>query len=49
MKDITIIIPTYNRPEMLERSLLSIKTQNKEIIEVVVGDDGSSNNNIKKI
>ncbi len=48
MKDITIIIPTYNRPEMLERSLLSIKTQNKEIIEVVVCDDGSSNNNIKK-
>ena len=41
MKDITIIIPTYNRPEMLERSLLSIKTQNKELrIKCVARGEG---------
>lgn len=43
MKDISIIIPTYNRSEMLQRALLSIKTSNKENIEIIVCDDNSIN------
>ena len=39
MKDISIIIPTYNRSGMLQRALLSIKTSNKENIEIIVCDD----------
>ena len=45
MKKISIIIPTYNRPQMLRRALQSIQTNKKENIEVVVCDDKSENDN----
>lgn len=42
---LSIIIPTYNRPQMLRRALQSIQTNKKENIEVVVCDDKSENDN----
>ncbi len=47
MKKISIIIPTYNRPQMLQRALFSIQTENKDAIEVVVCDDLSEEKNIE--
>lgn len=49
MKDISIIIPTYNSSGMLQRALLSIKTSNKENIEIIVCDDNSINFHREKI
>ncbi len=42
MKLISIIIPTYNRPKTLLTALQSIKTERKELIEVIVCNDYSS-------
>ena len=38
---ISIIIPTYNQPSMLEQTLLSLNHQTDRNFEVVVSDDGS--------
>jgi len=46
MKLLTIIIPTYNRSQMLKRALNSIKTKYKSKLEVVVCDDRSSEETI---
>lgn len=42
--DISIIIPTYNRPELLQRTLLTLSTQSLPVeqFEVIVCDDGST-------
>lgn len=40
MSDVTIIIPTYNRPDMLSRALDSVETQSYTQYSVVVVDDG---------
>ena len=48
MKTISIIIPTYNRPQMLRRALMSIKTDEKEKVEIIVCDDISTEENQEK-
>lgn len=41
---ISVIIPTFNRAEMLKRCLLSLCEQTYKNFEVIVCDDGSSDN-----
>ncbi len=41
---LSIIIPVYNREELVIRSIKSILMQNEELCEVVVVDDGSTDN-----
>lgn len=45
--DISVIIPTYNRPKQLERCLRSLVRQNypREKYEIIVVDDGSKDDN----
>lgn len=38
----SIVIPTYNRADKLKRALLSLKSQSLQEFEVIVCDDGSS-------
>ena len=45
---ISIVIPVYNRPEDLVRALNSLVTQTQTDFEVIVVDDGSTEN-IKKV
>jgi glycosyltransferase involved in cell wall biosynthesis len=42
--DVTVVIPTYNRALDLERCLRSIKLQTFKNFEVIVCDDGSTDN-----
>ncbi|PIS30120.1 MAG: glycosyl transferase [Candidatus Marinimicrobia bacterium CG08_land_8_20_14_0_20_45_22] len=41
---VSIIIPTYNRAEVLERALMSVFSQTYENFEIIVIDDGSTDN-----
>lgn len=41
MNSISIIIPTFNRPKLLKRLLLSIEAQTYQHFEVIVIDDGT--------
>ena len=45
---ISIIIPTYNRPQMLYRALSSIKTISSSQVEIIVCDDKSTEENKKQ-
>jgi len=38
---ISLIINTYNRPDFLEKSLLSLSVQNAALHELIISDDGS--------
>jgi glycosyltransferase involved in cell wall biosynthesis len=38
----SVVIPTYNRPEKLDRTLASVRDQTTDDYEVVVVDDGST-------
>ena len=40
MPEVSIIMPTYNRPEMLKRALSSIKAQTFKDYEVILVNDG---------
>ncbi|WKD86503.1 putative glycosyltransferase EpsJ [Polaribacter huanghezhanensis] len=40
---VSVIIPTYNRPEFLNEAILSVVNQSYSNIEVLVVDDGSKN------
>ena len=40
--DISVIIPTYNRRELVQRALASVAAQTRPIDEIIVVDDGSS-------
>ncbi|EKF73274.1 cell wall biosynthesis glycosyltransferase-like protein [Alcanivorax hongdengensis A-11-3] len=49
---VSVYIPTYNRPAMLKRAVLSVLAQTHNNIEILVVDDGSSIENqgeIKKL
>lgn len=48
MKKLSIIIPTYNRPQMLERALRSIKTHFTNDVEVIVCDDNSESKKMEE-
>ena len=39
---VTVYIPTYNRPAMLKRAVLSVLAQTHNNIEILVVDDSSS-------
>jgi glycosyltransferase involved in cell wall biosynthesis len=41
---ISVIIPTYNRASFLEKTIESVLNQTKEVDELIVIDDGSSDN-----
>jgi len=40
MPTVSVIIPTYNRPELLEKAVLSVLGQTYRDLEVIVVDDG---------
>ncbi len=48
MKEISIIIPTYERPHLLQRAIYSIHTNFVEKIEVIVCDDSENSNTISE-
>lgn len=39
---ISVCIPTFNRPVLLERAILSVIEQDCEGVEILIGDDGNS-------
>lgn len=41
---LSVIIPTYNRADLIKRAIGSVQTQNYRPIEVIVVDDGSTDN-----
>ena len=45
--NITVIIPTYNRYEFLKRAIRSVISQSYNAKEIIVVDDGSSDNTSK--
>ena len=44
IKLLSICVPVYNRPKLFDRLLQSIKTKNPLKIELVIINDGSSDN-----
>jgi glycosyltransferase involved in cell wall biosynthesis len=42
MSSVSVIIPTYNRADLLERSVRSCLAQTHPVHEVLVCDDGST-------
>ncbi len=43
---VSVIIPTYNRQELLKRALISVKRQTLKCSEIIVIDDGSTDNTV---
>lgn len=48
MKKISIIIPVYNAEDYIEKCLFSIKKQTYNNYEIIIIDDGSKDNSLKK-
>ena len=46
---VSVIIPTYNRPEMTVRAVESVLGQNYGQLDLVVVDDGSSDSTLEKV
>ncbi len=49
MPEISVVIPTYNRFEMLERALKSVLSQNFKNFEIIVVDDASTDNTNERL
>lgn len=49
MAEISVIIPTFNRSAMLQRALQSVLEQDHPSFEVIVVDDGSTDDTISRI
>lgn len=47
MKLVSVIIPTYNREKTIQKALESVLNQSYHGIEVIVSDDGSTDNTIQ--
>ncbi|MFZ5437834.1 MAG: glycosyltransferase family 2 protein [Patescibacteria group bacterium] len=41
IEKISVIIPTYNRPQFLKKAISSVQTQTYKHLEIIVSDDGS--------
>ena len=49
MPTISVIIPTYNRIDLIGRALCSVYAQNDLITEVIVVDDGSTDRTVSLV
>lgn len=49
MASVSVIIPSYNRPELFEKALYSLLTQINQDFCVIVSDDKSTDENLVKI
>lgn len=49
MKDISVVIPVYNMDECVERTLQSVIEQTVQPKEIIVVDDGSTDNSVKVV
>ncbi len=49
MKNVSIIMPTFNKARMLDLTLLGFKFQEYKDFEIVIVDDGSSDNTIEVV
>lgn len=49
MKKISVIVPVYNVEEYIEECLESIINQTLEDIEIIIVNDGTEDNSMKKI
>lgn len=47
MQDITVVVPVYNGAEMLEPCVKSILNASEQIAEIIVVDDGSTDNTLE--
>jgi glycosyltransferase involved in cell wall biosynthesis len=41
---VSVVIPTYNRAEMLHRAVESVCSQDYKNLEIIIIDDGSTDN-----
>ncbi len=49
IKMVSIIMPTYNRENVIKRSIESILTQSYQDFELIIVDDGSTDNTYQKV
>src|SRR5690348_487208 len=47
--DVTIVIPTYNRAQLLARAVASVQAQSHGTWELVVVDDGSTDSTVADV
>src|SRR5687767_10131720 len=45
---ISVCVPTYNKPDFVERLLISVLNQDYKNVEVIISDD-STNNGVKRV
>jgi glycosyltransferase involved in cell wall biosynthesis len=49
MKKVSVIIPTYNRAKLLQESVASALAQTSRVLEIVIVDDGSTDDTAKVV
>ncbi len=49
MASVSVVIPTYNRVNLLERALASVLEQTLPVDEIIVVDDGSTDNTVSTL
>ena len=48
-KLVSVIIPTYNRAELVVKAIRSVKAQRYRAIQIIIADDGSQDNTAEKV